>query len=77
MNEIVQPTAEQVAKSYSAIKDSIDLLEAGKPEYMQDAEWQDCVKRNVEHVEIQLTKGAAYYGQLDLTSFKQAISRFK
>ena len=51
-----KPTAEQNARHYSAAMDSVDLLNAGKPEDMSDEDWADCVKRNKEHLEIMLAK---------------------
>jgi len=68
-----QPTAEEVAASYSAAMDSVALLQAGKPEDMEDAEWADCVARNKAHLEIQIAKGAEFYGSNDLTPFEQAV----
>lgn len=60
MPEIVtpveQPTAEQIARHYSAAMDSVNLINGGKPEGMQDAEWADCVARNKEHLRIMLAK---------------------
>ena len=53
MNEI---TAEQIAKHYSAAMDSVNLINAGKPEKMEDAEWADCLSRNKEHLKIMLAK---------------------
>jgi hypothetical protein len=51
-----QPTAEEVAQSYSAALDSVALLQAGKPEDMDDADWADTVARNKEHLNIMLAK---------------------
>lgn len=58
MTEIVQekPTAEQIAKHYSAAMDSVNLINAGKPEGMEDDGWADTVARNKEHLKIMLTK---------------------
>ena len=50
------PTAEEITRHYSAALDSVSLLNAGKPAEMDDAEWADCVKRNVEHLEIMVAK---------------------
>jgi hypothetical protein len=47
---------QQVAKDYSAAMDSVNLLLAGKPEKMDDAEWADTVARNKEHLKIMLAK---------------------
>jgi antitoxin component HigA of HigAB toxin-antitoxin module len=64
---------QQVAQDYKAAMDSVNLLLAGKPENMTDADWADTVKRNKEHLEIQIAKGAEYYGTLDLTPFENAV----
>ena len=64
---------QQVAQDYKAALDSVALLEAGKPADMTDADWADTVKRNKEHLEIQIAKGADYYGTNDLTPFENAI----
>jgi hypothetical protein len=40
---------------------------------MTDADWADCIKRNKEHLEIQIAKGADYYGTMDLTPFQDAV----
>ena len=66
---------QQVAKDYSAAMDSVTLLNAGKPEKMTDEEWADTVKRNKEHLEIQVAKGAEFYGSNDLTPFEEAIAK--
>ena len=64
---------QEVQRSYSASMDSVNLLNAGKPEDMTDEDWADTVKRNVEHLQIQLDKGAKFYGSNDLTPFKDAV----
>ena len=51
-----QPTAEEVAKHYSAALDSVALINAGKPENMTDEDWADCLKRNKDHLLIMLAK---------------------
>jgi len=53
MNEI---TAEQIAQHYSAAMDSVNLINAGKPERMEDAEWADCLQRNRDHLKIMVAK---------------------
>ena len=63
---------QEVAKSYSAAMDSVNLLNAGKPEDMTDEDWADTVKRNKEHLEIQIAKGDYYAGH-DLTPFEDAV----
>jgi len=47
---------EQIAKHYSACMDSVSLINAGKPEDIEDAEWADCLSRNKEHLKIMLEK---------------------
>jgi hypothetical protein len=64
---------QQVAKAYSAAMDSVNLLLAGKPEDMTDEDWADTVKRNIDHLQIQLDKGD-YYAGYDLTPFEQAVA---
>jgi hypothetical protein len=64
---------QQVEKDYSAALDSVALLQAGKPQEMTDEEWADTVKRNKDHLAIQIAKGAEYYGTNDLTPFENAV----
>ena len=63
---------QEVQRSYDAAMDSVNLLNAGKPEDMTDENWTDIVKRNKEHLEIQIAKGD-YYAGYDLTPFQDAI----
>ena len=73
MTELVQEvTAEEVQRNYNAAMDSVNLLNAGKPEDMTDEDWADTVKRNKEHLEIQIAKGDYYAGH-DLTPFEDAV----
>jgi hypothetical protein len=53
---VEQPTAEQIAKHYSAAMDSVNLINGTKPEGMEDAEWTDTIARNKEHLNIMLAK---------------------
>jgi len=50
------PTAEEIAKHYSAAMDSVNLINAGQPELMSDEDWADTVARNKEHLKIMLAK---------------------
>jgi len=50
------PTAEEIAQHYSAAMDSVNLINAGKPEGMEVADWADTVSRNKEHLKIMLAK---------------------
>ena len=54
MNELT--LEQQIAKHYSAAMDSVNLINAGQPEDMTDAEWADCLTRNKEHLKIMLAK---------------------
>ena len=64
---------QEVQRSYDAAMDSVNLLNAGKPEDMTDEDWADTVKRNKEHLEIQIAKGD-YYAGFDLTPFEDAVA---
>jgi hypothetical protein len=64
---------QEVQRSYNAAMDSVNLLNAGKPEDMEEAEWLKTVKRNKDHLQIQLDKGD-YYAGYDLTPFEQAVA---
>jgi hypothetical protein len=57
MTEIIeQPTAEEIARHYSAALDSVALINNGQPTDMADDEWADTVARNKEHLKIMLAK---------------------
>ena len=49
-------TPAQIAQHYSAAMDSVNLINAGKPATMTDAEWADCLDRNKRHLIIMLAK---------------------
>ena len=74
MTEVATPveqhTAEEIARHLSAAMDSVSLLNAGKPEGMEDAEWADCVARNKEHLKIMLAKD--FWTTEDLEPLRQA-----
>jgi hypothetical protein len=63
---------QEVQRSYDAAMDSVNLLNAGQPEKMTAEDWVDTVKRNKEHLEIQIAKGD-YYAGFDLTPFEEAV----
>ena len=65
-------TPEQIAQHYSAAMDSVNLLNAGKPERMTDDEWADCKKRNVDHLKIMVAKDF-WQGQ-DMAPLNAAIA---
>lgn len=69
---IETPTAEEVQRHYKAAIDSVNLLNVGKPEGMDDMEWAACVKRNVEHLKIMVAKD--FWNGQDLAPLNAAIS---
>ena len=73
MDEI---TAEQIAQDYSAMGDSVDLINAiiaGEAMVDDDAaDRQDCVDRNVEHLELMVAKD--YWTDEDMTAANAAIA---
>ena len=69
MDEI---TAEQIAQHYTAMGHSVDLLNAGQPADMDDADWVDCVQRNVDHLKIMVAKD--FWTTEDMTAANAAIA---
>ena len=65
-------TAEEIAQNYTAMGHSVDLLNAGKPEGMDDADWTDTVARNVEHLQLMVAKD--YWTTEDMTAANAAIA---
>ena len=61
---------QQIAKHYSACMDSVNLIQAGKPEGMTAEEWVDCLARNKEHLVLMLAKD--YWTTEDLTPLRTA-----
>jgi hypothetical protein len=62
--------AQQIAKHYSAAMDSVNLINAGKPEGMTVEDWADCLARNKEHLKIMLAKD--FWTTEDLTPLTTA-----
>jgi hypothetical protein len=54
MEQLTQ--VQQIAQHYSAAMDSVNLINAGKPEGMKTEDWVDCLSRNKEHLRIMLAK---------------------
>jgi hypothetical protein len=63
-------TPEQIQKHYDACLDSVNLINAGQPEGMEDAEWADTVARNKEHLRLMIAK--TYWTDQDLTPLQTA-----
>jgi hypothetical protein len=68
--ETQTPTAEQIAKHFSACMDSVNLLNAGQPEGMTAEDWADTVARNKEHLVLMLAKD--FWTTQDLTAIRAA-----
>lgn len=71
-DEVQTPTAEEIAQNYTAMGHSVELLNAGKPEDMEDADWTEMVSRNVEHLQIMVAKD--YWTTEDMTAANAAIA---
>jgi hypothetical protein len=69
MNELTEQ--EQIAKHYAACMDSVNLINNGKPEMMEDAEWADTVARNKDHLNIMLAKD--FWTNEDLSPLQAAV----
>ena len=63
-------TAEQIAQHYKAAMDSVNLINAGKPELMTAEDWADTLKRNKDHLLIMLAKD--YWTTENLTPLRTA-----
>jgi len=75
-DEIIQLTAEEIAQDYTAMGHSVDLINAiiaGTAMADDTAEEkQDCVDRNVAHLEIMVAKD--YWTDEDMTAVNSAIT---
>ena len=72
-------TAEQIAQHYTAMGHSVDLINAiiagTAMENDEAADKQDCVNRNVEHLELMVAKG--FWTTEDMTAANAAITAGK
>ena len=72
-------TAEEIAQDYTAMGHSVDLINGiidGSQMADESAEdRQNCVNRNVEHLEIMVAKD--YWTSEDMTAFNAAITAGK
>jgi len=66
-------TPEQIAQHYKAAMDSVNVINAGKPNSMSDIEWTDFLSRNKEHLQIMVAKD--FWTTEDLTPFNEAIAK--
>ena len=65
-------TAEEIAQDYTAMGHSVDLINAGQPDDMDDDDWTACRARNVEHLELMVAKD--YWTDEDMTDVEDAIA---
>ena len=69
-------TAEEIAQDYTAMGHSVELIngiiDGSKMADEEEADKKDCVKRNVEHLE--LMKAKDYWTTEDMTAVDSAIS---
>ena len=66
------PTTEEIAAHYVAMGHSVELINAGQPEDMDDTDWADTVSRNVEHLKLMVAKD--YWTTEDLTAANAAAA---
>ena len=69
------PSTEEKAQHYSAMQDSVNLIDemrTNPPEDMTDEEVEDCISRNVEHLELMVAKD--YWTDEDMTAVNEAIA---
>jgi len=75
MSEEVIKTAEEIAQDYTAMGHSVDLInsiiDGSKMADESAKERQDCVNRNVEHLELMVAKD--YWTDEDMTASDAAI----
>jgi len=68
------PSTEEIAQHYSAMQDSVNLIDemrTNPPEDMTDEEVEDCISRNVEHLELMVAKD--YWTNEDMKAVNAAI----
>ena len=72
-------TAEEIAQDFTAMGHSVDLIngiiDGSKMSNETAEERQDCVNRNVEHLEIMIAKD--YWTSEDMTAVNAAITSGK
>jgi hypothetical protein len=66
------PSTEEIAQHYSAMGDSVDLINNGQPVDMSDEDWTDMKSRNQEHLVLMVAKD--YWTNEDMTAVNLAIN---
>ena len=74
MTEVILevPSTEEIAQHYSAMGDSVDLINAGQPEDMSAEDCADTKSRNQEHLVLMLAKD--FWTTEDMTAVTAAIA---
>jgi hypothetical protein len=72
MSIIETPTAEQIARHYSAALDSVRLINKLVAKETRTATEVDTIERNVEHLELMVAK--TFWTTEDLTPLQNAIA---
>jgi hypothetical protein len=72
----IEMSKEDIAQTYKSALDSVDLIEryvtgTNAPELLTEAQYNDDIKRNVDHLANLLTKD--YWTDEDLTPFEDAV----
>jgi hypothetical protein len=75
MNETIIVTQEERARHYSAALDSVAIINSDQPDAFSEEEWKECIKRNVEHLEIMVVKD--FWVGEDMKPFTDAIAAGK
>ena len=81
MSEVIQevPTQAELDRHFAAMGDSVDLINAivagTRMQNEPEQERQDCIKRNVEHLELMIAKG--WFTGRNLTAINAAITAGK
>ena len=75
MSIIETPTAEQIARHYSAALDSVRLINNLVAKESRTATEADTIERNVEHLELMVAK--TFWTTEDLTPLQNAIAAIK
>jgi len=70
---IYENNPEEIQRLYNASLDSVDLLNAGKPDFLDESEWAKMRKANVDHLKVMLGK-TFWTNEQDLTVFQQAVN---
>jgi len=64
---------EEIAKHYKLAMSSVNLINNGQPEYVNDEDWIGILERNKGHLEDTVAK--TFWTNEDLTPFIDAINK--